>query len=223
VVHHILVFIMPKGEGFRPDGPGTVLCGMAPGEMPLVLPPGQAKKVPAGARLLFQMHYTPNGKAQTDQSYIGLIFARKKPRHRILTNPIHNGWFMSRFIRIPAGAEDFKIEASHKFKSGVRVVHFMPHMHLRGKSFTYEAVYPGGKKETLLSVPRYNFNWQSIYTPAEPARLPKGTKLRCEARYDNSAKNPNNPDPKKSVTWGDQTWEEMMVGWVDYYEEAEKD
>jgi peroxiredoxin len=219
VVHHILVFIVPKGELFRPDGPGNTLCGTAPGEMPLVLKPGQAKKIPAGARLLFQMHYTPNGKAQTDRSSIGLIFAKKPPKQRILTNPIHNGWFMARWIRIPAGAANFKIEASHRFKKDVRIIGFMPHMHLRGKSFTYEAIYPGGKRKTLLSVPRYNFNWQSIYTAAEPIRLPKGTKLRCVAHYDNSAKNPNNPDPKKSVTWGDQTWEEMMVGWIDYYEE----
>jgi peroxiredoxin/mono/diheme cytochrome c family protein len=223
VVHHILVFIVPPGQRFRPEHPGAVLVGMAPGEMPLLLKPGQAKKVPAGARLIFQMHYTPNGKEQRDQSSIGLIFAKKPPRHRVLTNPIHDPWFMGRWKRIPAGAENHRMECGHTFKQDVRVLDFMPHMHLRGKDFLYEAVFPDGRREVLLSVPRYNFNWQGLYRAAEPIRLPKGTRLRCVAHFDNSAKNPHNPDPKKSVTWGDQTWEEMMVGWIDYYVDDGKD
>jgi peroxiredoxin len=222
VVHHILVFIIPKGEIFRPDGPGNVLAGHAPGDMPMILKPGQAKKLPAGARLLFQMHYTPNGREYDDQSMIGLIFAKKPPKHRVFTKPVHNSWFMSRWIRIPAGAANFKIEANHTFTENVRVIHFMPHMHLRGKSFIYEAIHPGGKRETLLSVPHYNFNWQSIYRAAQPQLLAKGTRLHCVAHFDNSAKNPNNPDPSKAVTWGDQTWEEMMVGWIDYILEEGK-
>jgi hypothetical protein len=99
----------------------------------------------------------------------------------------------------------------------------MPHMHLRGKDFLFEATYPDGKKEVLLSVPRYDFNWQSVYRAAKPLAMPKGTKLRCVAHFDNSGKNPNNPDPSKPVFWGDQTWEEMMVGWFDFYwDEGEK-
>jgi mono/diheme cytochrome c family protein len=222
VVHHILVFIVPRGEVFNPDGPGSVLCGMAPGDMPLVLPPGFAKKLPAGARLIMQMHYTPNGKAQADVSEVGVIFAKEPPKHRVLTNPIHNRWFMARWQYIPAGAANHALEASHTFRKDVHVLAFMPHMHLRGKDFVYTAAYPGGKKETLLSVPRYNFNWQGIYRAAEPVALPKGTTLHCLGHYDNSAKNPHNPDPTKDVYWGDQTWEEMLVGWIDYYVDDEK-
>lgn len=222
VVHHTLVFIVARGEVFRPDGPGSVLCGTAPGDMPLVLKPGLAKKLPAGARLVLQMHYTPNGKAQTDLSEVGVIFAKKPPKHRVLTKPIHDPWFRARWKRIPAGAGNHPMGASHKFREDVHIVGFMPHMHLRGKDFLYEAVYPNGKRETLLSVPRYNFNWQSIYRAADPVPLPKGTRLRCLAHFDNSAQNPHNPDPTVSVTWGDQTWQEMMVGWIDYYVDENK-
>ena len=167
-------------------------------------------------------HAIRNGTEQIDESQIGLIFAKEPPKHRVLTKPIHNGWFMARWYSIPAGADNYAIEADHAFRHDVHVMAFMPHMHLRGKDFVYEAHYPDGKKETLLSVPRYNFNWQSIYRTDKPIALPKGTKLHCLAHYDNSSKNPHNPDPTKKVFWGDQTWEEMMVGWIDYYEDDER-
>lgn len=222
VVHHIVVFIQRRGEFFNPDAPGAVLCGTAPGDMPLNLPDGVAKKVPAGAKLIFQMHYTPNGKAQSDQSSLALIFAKKPPRHLVLTLPVYSTRFISRLDRIPAGAANYKIESEHVFEENAHLLHFMPHMHLRGKDFLYEAIYPDGKKEILLSVPRYDFGWQSVYRLAEPLAMPKGTKLHCIAHFDNSAKNPNNPDPTKAVYWGDQTWEEMMIGWIDYYRDDEK-
>jgi peroxiredoxin/mono/diheme cytochrome c family protein len=222
VVHHIVIFIQPKGEFFNPDAPGAVLCGTAPGDMPLDLPDSLGKKVPAGACLVFQMHYTPNGKAQRDQSSLGIIFSKKPPRHRVLTKPVYSTTFISRLDRIPPGADNYKIESEHVFDEDAHLLHFMPHMHLRGKDFLYEAIYPNGKKEILLSVPRYDFNWQSVYRLAEPLAMPKGTKLHCVAHFDNSAKNPNNPDPKKAVYWGDQTWEEMMIGWIDYYLDGEK-
>ncbi len=222
VVHHILVFIAEPGKRIDPGRPGATLVGTAPGEMPLLLKPGMAKKVAAGSRLIFQMHYTPNGKEQVDQSMIGLIFAKKPPTQRVLTLPIHDGWFMARFKSIPAGAENHKMECTHVFKQDVRITAFMPHMHLRGKDFLFEAIHPDGRREVLLSVPRYNFNWQGIYNAAEPIKLAKGSKLRCVAHFDNSAKNPSNPDPTISVTWGDQTWEEMMVGWIDYCVEDAK-
>src|SRR5262249_2160780 len=152
--------------------------------------------------------YTPNGKEQADRSNVGMIFAKSPPRHRVLTKPVHNGWFMGRWFAIPAGADDFKIDATHTFKEDSHLIAFMPHMHLRGKSFRYEAHRPGGNKEVLLSVPRYNFNWQSVYRPKEPIPMPKGSKLYCEGRYDNSATNPHNPDHTQQVYWGDQTWEE---------------
>jgi hypothetical protein len=216
-VHHMLIFVLAPGQRFNPDAPGATLCGMAPGDMPMLLGDGLAKKIPAGSRLLFQMHYTPNGKTYRDRSTVGLIFAREKPKHQVLTKPIHNRRFILRGIKIPAGADNFQIEGEFTFRQAGRIVGLMPHMHLRGKDFRYEAIYPGGKTEVLLSVPRYNFNWQSVYRFAEPPRMPKGTKIHCVAHYDNSDKNPHNPDPKADVYWGDQTWQEMMVGWMDYY------
>jgi peroxiredoxin/mono/diheme cytochrome c family protein len=217
VVHHIVVFIVPPGERFNPDGPKNVLTGTAPGDMPLVLQPGQAKKIPAKARLVFQMHYTPNGKAQQDQSSIGLIFAKEPPKHWVLTRAVSNRDFILRRQSIPAGADNHAIEAEWTVPDDAHIVSFMPHMHLRGKDFLYTLITPDGKEQTLLSVPRYSFGWQSIYRCAEPIAAPKGTKVRCVAHFDNSAKNPNNPDPTKPVFWGDQTWEEMMIGWTDYY------
>ncbi len=222
VVHHILLFIMEPGKLFRPDAPGSVLCGMAPGELPMMLAPGTAKKVPAGSRLLFQMHYTPNGKEAVDRSSVALVFAKKPPRHQVLTKPILNRWFMSQLISIPPGADNFEIEASTTFKEDVHITAFMPHMHLRGKDFAFEAIGPGGKKETLLSIPRWDFNWQSIYWPARPVAMPKGSKLRCVGHFDNSKKNPSNPDPTQRIYWGDQTWQEMLVGWIDYYVDRPK-
>jgi hypothetical protein len=222
VVHHIVVFIAPPGKIFNPDHPGAVLCGQAPGELPMIQQPGLAKKIPAGSRLIFQMHYTPSGRAQPDRSCVGLVFAKGPPKHRVLTKPVHNGWFMGRWIRIPPGADNYQIEALHTFAQDSHLTGFMPHMHLRGKDFRYEAHYPDGRKEVLLSVPRYNFNWQTVYRCARPLPMPKGTRLRCVAHFDNSAKNPSNPDPTRSVTWGDQTWEEMMIGWIDYFEDAAK-
>jgi thiol-disulfide isomerase/thioredoxin/mono/diheme cytochrome c family protein len=217
VVHHIIAFIVARGEVFRPDGPGAVLCGTAPGDLPLVLEPGLAKKLPAGCRLVLQMHYTPDGKPHQDQSSIGVIFAKEPPKHRILTRPIHNQSFLLRFEKIPPLAENYRMEASYLFREDAHLVNFMPHMHLRGKDFLYQAEYPDGKKEILLSVPRYEFGWQTLYHCAEPVPVPKGTRLRCIAHFDNSPKNPNNPDPNSPVYWGDQTWEEMMIGWIDYY------
>jgi peroxiredoxin len=213
VVHHIVVFVAPPGEKFFPGNPTTpVLTGTAPGDMPLILPPGTAKKIPAGAQLVLQMHYTPNGKAQKDRSSVGLIFAKKPPAYRVLTEPIA----YPPAVQIPPGDDNFQVEATFEFKQDGRIMSFMPHMHLRGKDFRFTALYPNGKTETLLSVPRYNFNWQSIYRLEKPMPMPKGTKIHCLAHFDNSAKNPNNPDPTKTVYWGDQTWEEMMIGWIDY-------
>jgi hypothetical protein len=222
VVHHIVVFIQPRGEPFNPDGPGNLLCGAAPGDLPLILPEGTAKKVPAGAQFVFQMHYTPNGKPYKDQSSVGIIFAKKPPEHRVLTKPVHNPLFLTRLDKIPAGADNYAVEAEHEFDQDAHLLSFMPHMHLRGKDFRYDVVYPDKKTETLLYVPHYEFGWQSGYRLAKPLALPKGSKIYCLAHFDNSAKNPSNPDPTRDVYWGDQTWEEMMLGWIEYYIDAEK-
>jgi peroxiredoxin len=212
VVHHIVVFMVPPGQKFNPDDPESqVLCGTAPGDMPLILPPGMAKKVPAGARLIYQMHYTPNGKPQKDRSSVGLIFAKKPPEGEVHTVPVFNASFL-----IKPGDSNYLVESEFTFARDAKVVSFMPHMHLRGKDFLIEAIYPDKKKEILLSVPRFDFNWQSAYRFSEPRVMPKGTMIHCVAHFDNSAKNLNNPDPTAVVYWGDQTWEEMMIGWMDF-------
>ncbi len=211
VVHHIVIFIVPPGADFAPGrGQAPVLCGTAPGDMPLILPPGSAKKIPAGSKLIFEMHYTPNGVAMKDRSSVGLVFAKEPPKKNVYS--IANG--NPRFA-IPAGADSHQVESSFTCPSNAEILSFMPHMHLRGKDFMYEAIYPDGKKETLLSVPRYNFNWQSVYRLEQPLKVPEGTKIHCVAHFDNSEKNLNNPDPTKTVYWGDQTWQEMMIGWMD--------
>jgi hypothetical protein len=211
VVHHIIVFVVPPGQRFFPGNPGTpTLSGTAPGDMPMILPPGMAKRVPKGSRLVFQMHYTPNGKAQKDRSSVGLVFARGPVTHEVKTKPVHN-----LAIMIPPGADNHKVEATYRFPTDGQVISFMPHMHLRGKSFEYRAVYPDGKEQVLLSVPRFDFNWQSVYRLKRPLPMPAGTRLHCVAHFDNSAGNLNNPDPRAAVFWGDQTWEEMMIGWTD--------
>lgn len=211
-VHHILVYIITPGVPTY-DGMGntTVLCGTAPGDMPTIYKPGLATKIPAGSKLLFEIHYTPNGKPDSDRSCIGLLFAKQPPKHEVKKNIL-----VKLNIRIPPNDPNHGEESWFMFPSDIRALSFMPHMHVRGKSWEYEVIHPDGRKETLLSVPRFDFNWQSIYRFAEPVLIPKGAKLHCVAHWDNSANNRNNPDPNKLVTYGEQTWDEMMNGWIDY-------
>jgi hypothetical protein len=216
VVHHIIVSYRDGKAKDRQGGRGLgegFIVGTAPGDMPLILPPGMARKIPAGADLVWQMHYTPNGKAERDRSQVGLIFYKEKqpPKWYVQTRGIVNGDFA-----IPPGAANHLVESEWAVPRDSLLLSFMPHMHLRGKDFEYRALYPDGRSEVLLSVPRYDFAWQTSYRLAKSVPLPKGTKVHCTAHFDNSAANPANPDPKKEVTWGDQTWEEMMIGWVDY-------
>jgi peroxiredoxin/mono/diheme cytochrome c family protein len=216
VVHHIILFIVPPGEKWD-DGENPnvqLLVGTAPGEMPTLLKPGYAKRIPAGSELVFQMHYTANGTETKDRSQVGIILAKGKPKYNVHTLPVSNDQF-----EIPAGADNHLVESWMPVQESGQLLGFMPHMHLRGKDFLYEIVHPDGRKETLLSVPRYNFAWQSYYRLVEPLRLEKGMKLHCVAHFDNSAGNPNNPDSTEPVIWGDQTWEEMMIGWIDYVNE----
>ncbi len=211
VVHHIVVFIIPPGHQFIPEeGNAPVLGGTAPGDLPMILPPGMAKKIPAGSRLCFQMHYTPSGSVQKDRSSVGIIFAKERPKREVHSVAVGNVG-----ISIPPGDDNYQAESEFKFPSDGHILSFMPHMHLRGKDFLGEAIYPDGKKEILLSVPHFNFNWQSVYRYEQPVAMPKGSRLHFIAHFDNSAKNPNNPDPTQRVFWGDQTWEEMMIGWTD--------
>ncbi|HEV3083867.1 MAG TPA: hypothetical protein VGY66_29060 [Gemmataceae bacterium] len=217
VVHHIIVSYREPKSKERTGGRGGLgdgfIVGTAPGDMPVILPPGTARKIPAGAELVWQMHYTPNGKAAKDKSQVGFIFYKGKepPRFNAQTRGIMNNGFV-----IPPGEANKRVESDWVVPRDMLLLSFMPHMHLRGKDFEYRADFPDGRKQVLLSVPHFDFGWQTSYRLAAPVRLPKGTRIHCTAHFDNSAANPANPDPKKRVVWGDQTWEEMMIGWVDF-------
>jgi mono/diheme cytochrome c family protein len=229
VTHHIIAFTrdasstwyrdQPAGVPFVPksrkqsEGGGTLgelIAGYAPGHQPLTLRPGQAKLLKAGSDLVFQLHYTTNGKAATDRSSIGLVFADQPPRERVFTANALNNKFT-----IPAGAAAHPVEAQITLQEDAQLLTMMPHMHLRGKDFEYRAVYPTGETETLLRVPKWDFNWQLVYYLDKPKTLPKGTRIECTAHFDNSPNNAANPDAAKEVKWGDQSWEEMMIGWFD--------
>jgi hypothetical protein len=156
------------------------------------------------------MHYTTNGKATKDRSKVGIFFAKEPPAERVRTLFVTN-----RRLVIPPGAADHRVDAVVTLTSDARITGFFPHMHVRGKAFEYEATYPDGRKEMLLRVPNYDFNWQLYYYPEKAVLLPKGTELRCTAWYDNSPNKKGNPDPTAEVIWGDQSWEEMLVGFID--------
>jgi peroxiredoxin len=208
VVHHIVAFFVPPGEKLRGGSRGAMV-GYAPGMPPNHFDDGMAMFVPAGSRVVFQLHYTPNGSEQKDRSSMGLVFADPAT----VKQRIGGGMAGNRFFQIPPGDGNYKVQSHHRFDKDVRLLTLTPHMHLRGKSFRYEAEYPDGSREVLLDIPHYDFNWQLRYRFAEPKLLPKGTRLECTAHFDNSADNLANPDPTKSVSWGDQTWEEMMIGY----------
>jgi mono/diheme cytochrome c family protein len=212
VVHHIIVGIIPPGgaRGLRGDGEfSDWLVATAPGAKPMVLPTGLAKKVPAGSKLVFQMHYTPNGSPQEDRSCVGLVFADPKTvKQQVSTDKASTHGFA-----IPPGAGNHKVEATNRFGNDTLVLAFFPHMHLRGKAFRYTAIMPDGKQEVLLDVPHYDFNWQNTYELTEPKLMPRGSQMFCEAWFDNSPENLANPNPGATVRWGDQTWEEMMIGY----------
>jgi hypothetical protein len=214
VVHHIIVFYK-EPNSFDPAAglERHHICGTAPGDPPNILPAGVGRRIPKGSQLVFQMHYTPNGKAATDRSKVGFVLFKdaKSPKWTARTRPIMNPQ-----LHLPPGDANHRVEASMKMPDDMLIYQLMPHMHLRGKDFLYQLTYPDGRIETLLSVPQYDFNWQNTYRFTTPVLAPKGSRLRCVAHFDNSKGNPANPDPTADVYWGDQTWEEMMIGWVTY-------
>jgi peroxiredoxin len=218
VVHHVLVFVREKGSarGRRfvqeSEETGGFFAAYVPGNSYVSYPEGFAKALPAGAQLHFQIHYTPNGVAAQDQVRLGVRYAKTPPRHVVQVAGIEN-----LRLKIPPGAEHHPESGTLPVPYPVRVIGFMPHMHVRGKAFRYEVILPGGEVRTLLDVPRYDFNWQLAYRYAEPMFIPKGSKLRATGWFDNSANNPANPDPTKTVRWGPQTTDEMMLGYVEYY------
>ncbi|HEX6986254.1 MAG TPA: alkyl hydroperoxide reductase, partial [Planctomycetaceae bacterium] len=206
VVHHIIVYVLRPGQE-RFDAAEAAI-GYAPGLPPLRLPPGQAMLIPAGSQLVFEMHYTPNGSPRSDLSRVGMKFAAKEEVKELLrSHAAANPKF-----EIPPGAKAHTVVARETLDEDRRLISLTPHMHFRGSAFKYEAVYPDGTREVLLNVPRYDFNWQLRYDLAEPKPLPKGTTIVCTAVFDNSADNPHNPDPTRPVRWGEQSWEEMMIG-----------
>lgn len=208
VVHHAIVSIRPPSDhGFYS---GQFLAGYAPGAAPQIWKPGQARLVPAGSHLIFQMHYTANGKPARDRTQIGLVFAKRLPSERAVALRALNSWFA-----IPRGAASYRVEASTTVREQAKLAAIRPHMHLRGKSFEVRAVFPDGRTKLVLSVPQYDFHWQPYYYLDTPIVLPAGTKLDCVAHFDNSANNPRNPNPREEVRWGEQSWEEMMIGWFD--------
>ena len=231
-VHHAVVYIRPPnstwlrkapvGVPFTPSSfsdaeeraeahatTSDMLLVYAPGSEPDRWPDGMAKFVPAGSDLVFQMHYTTNGHAASDQTSIGLVFARQQPKQRVLTLQLTNHTFV-----IPPRTDDYRVEVSGTLPNDATLLSFFPHMHLRGKRFEYNTVHSDGAVETLLRV-NYHFHWQLSYRLAQPLFLKAGTRLQAVAWYDNSDENPHNPDPNKTVMWGGQTYEEMMVGFFD--------
>jgi hypothetical protein len=212
-VHHILVFITEGGkrtasptEQFR-----DMLIGYAPGVPTITWDPDTAFLVKAGSQFLFQVHYTTNGKAALDRSVLGLKIRKDKPKYRAYT-----GSAVQFRLNIPPGEPNYEAKATYEFKQDVTLVDLTPHMHLRGKAFKYVLTYPDGKSEELLSVPHYDFNWQLSYVLAEPRHVPAGSKMDVTAWYDNSPNNKYNPDPTQTVRWGDQTFNEMMIGFFNY-------
>jgi hypothetical protein len=246
-VHHAVVYIRPPNSSWLRHAPvgkaftaemltnaddrrgahwtdSDVLLVYAPGSSPDEWPATMAKFVPAGSDLVFQMHYTTNGKSVEDQSRVGLIFSKQPPAQRVLTLQLTNDHFV-----IPPGVDNFRVEARGTLPNDATLLSFFPHMHLRGKRFEYDLVKhaPAGRAqgtaggrasesqiETLLRV-NYHFHWQMSYRLAEPRLLKAGTELQAVAWYDNSASNPHNPDPTTAVRWGEQTYDEMMIGFFD--------
>ena len=208
VVHHIIVRVKEPGKK-NDHSRDAFLLGWAPGGEDMFFPEGTGKLIPKGAELQFEMHYTTTGRPETDQSSIGLYFLDAEPRMVIETHAPHD-----EELRVPPHEPDQASFATYRFRRDSYLYDMSPHMHLRGSWFKFEALYPNGEREVLLSVPNYDFNWQHNYRLAEPKRMPAGTWILCSGGFDNSKRNPNNPDPSKEIRWGDQSWDEMFIGFI---------
>jgi mono/diheme cytochrome c family protein len=208
-VHHVLAYTQPAGTPINEAGalgPGNI-GGVTPNKPGILFDPGVGRLLAGNSDLILQMHYTTNGEAALDKTVVGVKFLEEAP------SMVQRGGsvLQPRFV-IPAGAPAHEVRGSRTLQEDTIITSFTPHMHVRGKDMTYIATYPDGRKETLLSVPHYDFNWQITYQLKEAKRMPKGTVIEVIAHYDNSPQNKFNPDPTKDVRWGDQTWEEMMIG-----------
>ncbi|MEK6303660.1 MAG: thiol-disulfide isomerase [Acidobacteriota bacterium] len=235
VVHHVLVFcrepgarrsqgfvqVVPNFGGFGQGHgnassrehalPGSLIATTAPGTNAMIFKPGTALRIKAGASLAFQVHYTSNGTATKDRTSVGMIFAKQPPQQEM-----RNSAFVNPMFVIPPGADNQAVDSAIQFSEDAHIWALFPHTHLRGKSWEYRLVYPDGRSESVLSVPKYNFNWQTYYVFTKPLAVPKGSRLEATAHYDNSTANKWNPDPKVAVRWGPQTWEEMQYSGITY-------
>jgi hypothetical protein len=201
-----------QGNDRTEEGAGTEnLCQYVPGTQAQVFTVGDsAKLIPAGADIIFQVHFTPNGQNEVDDTIkLGLTLAKEPPKHRYLTLAAGAN---TKAFEIPAKDGNYESHSEVVFNQDAQLVWFSPHMHLRGKDMNYRLVYPTGESEVVLSVPHYSFAWQLGYVEEKPVVLPKGTHMLVTAHHDNSANNPFNPNPNVTVRWGDQSWEEMMFG-----------
>jgi hypothetical protein len=228
-VHHVIAFIREPGSEWLKDAkpgipfvpvkvkeedkkdtdavPGDMLASFAPGQPPERFERGQAKLIKAGSDIFIQVHYTTNGTPSTDRTRIGLVFAKEPPEKRVLTLSATNTKF-----KIPAGDPSYRVDSEFELGTTAVLYGLHPHMHGRGKDFEYRIKFPNGETQKLLSVPNYKFSWQLWYDLSTPMVLPKGTKIECTAHFDNSPNNPDNADPTKDIVWGDQSWDEMMIG-----------
>lgn len=199
-------------EQMQKRDPGVLIGMTAPGTNAMIFSPGVSMKIPAGATLTFQIHYTANGKTEvTDQSSVGIVFAKQTP-----VKELHNTAFLNPTFTLPAGAPDTAVPSAIEFTEDSHLTALVPHTHVRGKSWDYKLVFPDGRAQQILTVPNYDFNWQTLYVYANPIAVPKGTRLETIAHYDNSVNNKSNPDATKDVRWGEQTWEEMQYTGIQY-------
>ena len=224
ITHHAQIFIREPGSKWlanqKPGVPlalanssgmgSEILTIYVPGMVPDVWKPGQAKLIPAGSDLVFQMHYTATGKPGSDRTRLGLVFAKEPPQERVITMLGLNVG-----ISIPPGDPNYKAETIIPINQDMTMLTLFPHLHLRGKAFQYELIQPNGETQTLLKVDNWSLNWQLSYKLAEPIALKPGMKVKVTGWWDNSPNNPANPDPTKNVRWGEQSWEEMLVGFFD--------
>jgi peroxiredoxin len=224
VVHHICIFIIDPAivsgregdkESRRRERPELVCY--APGDMPCIYPDGIAKKLPAGSILEIQVHYQPIGVPRFDRSSVGIRLARQPVRQMAVTRSASNRDFL-----LAPGAANAEVRAEYTLLEDCQLLNLTPHMHYRGRDFRFDAIFPDGRRQTLLFVPHYDFNWQDVYRLAEPLPLPRGTRISCIAHFDNSAANPVNPDPTREARWGEQTTDEMMIGYFDYCVDLEQ-
>ena len=210
VVHHIIVRAKYPASYTGPRSESFLLTTWVPGLAQEEAPPGTGVFLPKGSMFNFEIHYTPDGRPRTDVSEVGLYVAKETPKMQLEVRAAQ-----TRELDIPPGADSAQHTATYHFRKDAMLYGLSPHMHVRGSWFRFELMTPDGKRRTLLSVPNYDFNWQTSYRLAEPLRVPAGSWMLCTGAFDNSATNPHNPDATKRVTWGPQTWNEMFMGFMD--------